>query len=338
VETNVASSGHVVLYTANWNDAFSFDGGQHFAELDPYHFMSNLPGGFCCDQVVQYAPKIDRFVWVLLSNPDQTTGESVICIAFASPASMEANQATVWNYYDLTAEQLNLRGHSFDYPEIAIGDSYLYMSFWIPASGTGVMVRIPLGNFLASAAGTAAPAEFITIPNASYVRPVQNAGAEGIFAWEPSTSELGLVGWSGNSVRMGKVDIFTIPTENRCSIVPGGTDNSCDGPQDWLATSPRHQTKWSTHIYGAVKTSDQIWLAWNAARDYRDAQGNIIHAFSQPHIETATIDATNFQLIGQFGIFNDDFAYAYPCLRRIRWDKWASYLRRAVGQSRYSPG
>jgi hypothetical protein len=135
-------------------------------------------------------------------------------------------------------------------------------------------------------------------------------GKEGLFAWQLSTSELAVVGWSGSNVRRSKVDINSIPTENRSSIVPGGTDHSPNGPQDWL----RDDTKWGWHIFGATEANNQIWLSWNAGRDYKDAQGNVTPGFPQSHIEAAVVDATSFQLIRQLAIYDNDFAYQYPML------------------------
>jgi hypothetical protein len=175
-ETNAASSGDVVLFTGNWNDAFSLDGGKTFAELNPFAMLSGFPAGFCCDQVVQYVPKIDRFIWVLQAKADPSTNENEYRIAFASPESIKANRASVWNYYNLTPKQLNFPGFYYDYPEIAVGDSYLYISFNVVGAGKAVIARIPLTSFLTNATGTSAPAEFIPIADGWWIRPVQNVG------------------------------------------------------------------------------------------------------------------------------------------------------------------
>ena len=65
-EPSTAISGKIVFYTGNWYAAFSVDGGVTFTYVDPYSLGSegDAPGvEFCCDQVVQYIPQLDSFVW-----------------------------------------------------------------------------------------------------------------------------------------------------------------------------------------------------------------------------------------------------------------------------------
>jgi hypothetical protein len=64
-ETNVVSNGKVVFATGNYFAALSLDGGTHFDYLDPTTVFPTADGGFCCDQVLEYSPQIDRFFWVL---------------------------------------------------------------------------------------------------------------------------------------------------------------------------------------------------------------------------------------------------------------------------------
>ena len=68
-EPSGAKSGNVIFSTSNWIAAISIDSGATFNVIEPtvYAGPANLAtdGGFCCDQVVQYLPSIDRFVWLL---------------------------------------------------------------------------------------------------------------------------------------------------------------------------------------------------------------------------------------------------------------------------------
>src|SRR5437867_3698743 len=58
------SEANVVLQSGNWYCNVSSDGGTNWKQLDPTTiFPSGLGGGFCCDQIVIYAPRIDRFIW-----------------------------------------------------------------------------------------------------------------------------------------------------------------------------------------------------------------------------------------------------------------------------------
>jgi len=316
-ETNTASSGDVILFTANWDAAFSVDRGQTFTEISPGALMAGVsadPGqsAFCCDQVVQYVPQIDRFIWVIQSNVVTARDENEYRIIFASPSDIKSSNGAIlgWYSYDLTSKIFNVPGSWLDFPEIAVGSNYLYMSFDVKGGandGKAILARFPLSSFSGAEVGPGAGGEFLLV-NQFWVRPVQNTGNQGIFATEQSLSKIRLIAWEGNSIRIVDSDILTIPTVNQSSIVPGGSDNSPGGPQDWL----RPDTKWGTHIYGATQAGNQIWLAWNAARTYNIPQ--YLTMFPQSHIEGAVLDATSLRLIRQFVIYNNDFAFAYPML------------------------
>jgi hypothetical protein len=316
-ETNVASSGDVILFTANWDAAFSVDRGQTFTEISPGALMAGVPAdpgqpAFCCDQVVQYVPQIDRFIWVIQSTVVTARDENEYRIIFASPSDIKSSNGAIlgWYSYDLTSKIFNVPGSNFDFPEIAVGSNYLYMSFDVLGGANGgraILARFPLSSFSGGVIGPGAGGEFLLV-NEYWVRPVQNTGNQGIFATEESSSKIRLIAWDGNGIRAVDSDIITIPTYNQSSIVPGGTDNSPGGPQDWL----RPTTKWNTHIYGATQAGNQIWLAWNAGRGYNIPQ--LVNPFPQSHIEGAVLDAGSLGIVRQFAIYDNDFAYAYPAL------------------------
>jgi hypothetical protein len=81
-----ASGGGVVFVVANWAAAFSIDGGNTFTQLDPTKIFPNDAVSFCCDQIVQYIPSIDRFIWLLQGNGNR--------LASASPADIIASNGT----------------------------------------------------------------------------------------------------------------------------------------------------------------------------------------------------------------------------------------------------
>ena len=93
-EPSGASGNGVIFVSANWRVAFSTDGGSTFKILDPTTIFPNDAVGFCCDQVIQYAPSIDRFIWLL-----QGTGYR---LAVASPADIKNSNGTAWTYWNLT--------------------------------------------------------------------------------------------------------------------------------------------------------------------------------------------------------------------------------------------
>jgi hypothetical protein len=126
-EPSGASGNGVIFVSANWRVAFSTDGGSTFKVLDPTTIFPNDAVGFCCDQIIQYAPSIDRFIWLL-----QGTGYR---LAVASPADIKNSNGTAWTYWNLSP---NLFGKCTgpDYPDLSIGDNSLYIS-WDAGGGTG---------------------------------------------------------------------------------------------------------------------------------------------------------------------------------------------------------
>ena len=98
-EPSVATNGNIVFYTGNWYAALSTDGGATFRYVDPFHAFPDPPGmAFCCDQVVQYAPKIDTFFWLLQYSENQA-GANLQRIAYATSTDILQNR---WKAFDLT--------------------------------------------------------------------------------------------------------------------------------------------------------------------------------------------------------------------------------------------
>jgi hypothetical protein len=84
-EPSLSVNGSVVFYAGNWYAALSTDGGNTFSFIDPNSFAQpNDPPGvtFCCDQVVNYMPSIDTFVWLMQYGP--STGDNIQRLAFGT--------------------------------------------------------------------------------------------------------------------------------------------------------------------------------------------------------------------------------------------------------------
>jgi len=66
VDPSTASDGiSKAVYVTNEFIALSVDGGLSFTSFNPGSFYADFPdGGVCCDQIVQFVPSIDRFVWL----------------------------------------------------------------------------------------------------------------------------------------------------------------------------------------------------------------------------------------------------------------------------------
>jgi hypothetical protein len=132
-----AESGSVVLATANWYVSYSTDGGTSFTSLDPTTIFDNTEdGGFCCDQIVQYVPSIDRFIWLMQFSVG-TNGKNRLRIAAASPETVSSSNCTSWTHWDLTSDALGItttaadatnKIHWLDYPNMSVGNNSLYIS------------------------------------------------------------------------------------------------------------------------------------------------------------------------------------------------------------------
>jgi len=85
-----ANGGGIIFASANWLAAFSSNGGTAFTQLNPTTIFPNDAVGYCCDQIVQYAPGINRFIWLLQGNG--------VRLAVATPADVKNSNGTAWTY------------------------------------------------------------------------------------------------------------------------------------------------------------------------------------------------------------------------------------------------
>ena len=115
-EQSVATAGSTVLYTTNDGDALSTDGGLTFNYLDPRTVFPSAAGGYCCDQVVAWMPRIKRFVWVIQywagsgGVPNDRLG-NVVRVATATAGQVAASGGRL--------ELLGLHARGLRYPALA---------------------------------------------------------------------------------------------------------------------------------------------------------------------------------------------------------------------------
>ena len=91
-EPSGSAGGGVVFVTFNPNAdgaAYSVDGGSTYTTIDETTLFPDDKIGLCCDQVVQYVPKIDRFVWLLQGLSVENGGEGAYRLLEASPADIK---------------------------------------------------------------------------------------------------------------------------------------------------------------------------------------------------------------------------------------------------------
>jgi hypothetical protein len=297
-EPSGASGGGVILVSANWRLAYSTDGGSTFTVRDPTTIFPNDAVGFCCDQVVQYAPSIDRFIWLL-----QGTGYR---LAVASPADIRNGNGTAWTYWNLSPALFG-KCNSPDYPDLSIGNGSLYIS-WDAGGGVGCtagfqVVRTSLAGL--QAAGTItldftdpanAPSSKIWGEHLS-----QNTGDEIFWAGHNGNSTLTVYSLKegSNTYFWRDVGISSWANNAPTSTTPDAID--------WLAKNfngPGGNSFPRNGIIGAARAANLIWFGWTAGTD---------KTFKQPHVEIVTLDrANNFTPKQQVQVWNDSYAFAYP--------------------------
>lgn len=290
----VDSSGNVVLMTGNFFAAFSGNGGQDFTILDPDAIFPALPQGWC-DQVVRYAPGVDRFVWVRMYG---TITGGVLRVATATPADIVQNQGLAgWTYWDITGQSVGVT--SVDYPDLSIGDNYLYLSY---NSGGPAVIRMPLSQI----DGSKGYVDFdFTDPGliSGQSHLSQSTADEVFWAVNGSNTSMRVFSWKesdGLNYSWRDVTVGSWPNSHPSSQTPDGQDwlNSC-ASGNMLGLTRR------IHSDGEVQ-HNEVWFAWTAA------SGN---GFEQAHIEVVVLDLNdNFKLISQEQIWTNDNAYAYPAL------------------------
>jgi len=292
------SNGNGVVFTAaNWTAAYSINGGNTFTQLDPTTIFPNDVVGFCCDQIVQYVPSIDRFIWLLQGNGFR--------LASASPQQVINSGGTAWTYWNLPPSVFGPRGSAFDYPDLSVGNNFLYISWdaaCSPNCNGGLQVaRIPLAQIQAN--GTIG----IGFTNQSDSNLawgshlVQNTLDEIFWAGHNGNSQLRVwsLAESSNTYFWRDVGISSWANNAPKSLVPDGND--------WLAKNfngPGGNSFPRNGVICATRSSNQLWFAWTAGTD---------NNFQQPHVEIVTLNrANNFSKIQQVQIWNNSYAFAYP--------------------------
>jgi hypothetical protein len=315
---------NVVFMTGNTFAALSTDGGNTFTSLNPTAIFPSGPtrdaagnlldNGLCCDQVVQYAPQIDRFIWLMQfcgSGASCLQGVNKLRIASASPADIVNSGGTAWTYWDLTSATFNLGNRTMDYPDMSIGTNYLYVSadkVLPPNAGGGLLVmRIPLSQIQSG----------ITI-NIGYTNPAdsgtaygghlsQNTGDTVFWAGHNNTSQMRVFSLPENSNQYSwrSININSWPNSDYSSTCPD------TGKTDWLkflSGFPSSAVIGATRRFGGGAfggPASEVWFAWTAARG---------GGFPHPHIQIVQIDTSNWSVTKQWQIWNPNFAFAYPCL------------------------
>jgi hypothetical protein len=318
-----SSGGGVIFATANWVAAYSMDGGGSFTQLDPTTIFPNDAVGFCCDQIVQHVPSIDRFIWLLQGNGYR--------LAVASPADIISSGGTAWTYWNLTPQVFGQPvGTGFDYPDMSVGNDFLYMSwdagFGCP-SGCRQGFQVARTSLVGLQAGGTITVGFTDPPDGPMAwgsHLVQNTLDEIFWAGHNTNSQMRVFSLAENS------NTYFWRDRGISSWARVALSSTTPDAQNWLAGSGGFP---GTAIIGGTRSGNQIWFAWNAGTD-----GN----FQQPHVEMVTLDrADDFNPSQQVQIWNNSYAFAYPALSTnfctgevglsLEWGGGGNYENHVVG-------
>ncbi|WP_426594191.1 hypothetical protein ACPPVS_01465 [Cellulomonas sp. McL0617] len=298
------AEGGVLLMSFNWGIDVSVDDGASWKQLDPTTVFPAVAGfpGFCCDQVVTYVPKIDRFVWFMQHDSD-AAGQGAFRIAVASSGSVR-NDPTAWTYWDFLAGDLGFPTTDMDYPDLSFSDVNLYVATDMLGTANGrVVVRFPLADL--AAGGTL---------SYGYTDPTRAKNAMFSHLAQQSTDQAIWFGHRNNST----LEVYTMPDAGstyssftvQMATWPNGT-LTCVGPDgnDWLT---KLQASMSFAVTGAVRRRNgNLLVAWTASDGQGSAQGQ---TFKRAHTRIVELDVANRTLVAQWQIWNDDYAFAYPSL------------------------
>jgi hypothetical protein len=332
--TGGSNAGGVVFVSFNWGAAYSTGGGT-FNILNPLTMFPQppkAPYGFCCDQVVQYVSKIDRFVWLqqLTENGGGTPG--AYRLAAASPAGIKKYNGltSAWTSWILRPEEMGWpHATQFDRPGMSVGNNYLYIG-WDNAcpkspppgciAGRAV-IRVPLSQI--QLGGSSLSFRYLIDPsfdaNAWGNDFTQDTGDQAFWAGQNGTSSLNVYSWSESSTSInvsGDVPLTKwvvnlagcLTNTGKICSSPGHHPSAAPSPilggettpatTDWLF---RSSAQWVT----GTRKGNSIWFAWNSAPHDN---------FPQPYIEMVEIDTAGFTKVQQVEIWNPAFAFGLPSL------------------------
>jgi hypothetical protein len=298
-EPSGASGGGVIFVTANWTAAYSTNGGSSFTQLDPTTIFPNDAIGFCCDQIVQYVPGIDRFVWLL-----QGSNLSGYRLATASPQQIINSNGTAWTYWNMPTSVFGSCS-GFDYPDMSVGNNQIYMSW---DAGFGVCsggFQVVRTSHAGIQAGGTITVEFTDPANGTMAwgsHLMQNTLDEIFWAGHNNNSSMRVFSAqeSSNQYFWRDVGISSWANDSPTSTTP---DN-----QNWLAYlfDSAVQRFPGNGVIGGTRVGNQLWFAWSAGTNSN---------FPEAHIEMVRLDrSNNFAKQEQVQIWNPDYAFAYPAL------------------------
>ena len=328
-----ADASQFVMFSANTAVSYSSNGGKTFKTqnltniFDPAipgrrSFFPEDDGGVCCDQVVTYVPRHNIVVWLLqywqlpiTVNGQPTTGPNRLRIAWATPQDAAADFLHAWTWIDLTSAGFGIGNDWMDYPDLAFSDNFLYVGVDHGIAGTGqvysarhIFARLDLDQMVDP-----------NIPNVDYsfMDPTRGGlyqnhivqSSHDTFFWSalPDTSTLTVYAWpdSSNSATSRDIPISSWSNFDYNVLAPDGIP--------WIAApiNALGATEVDPAILcppsGCVGPTRFLYFALTAGR-------NSVRGRPYPYVRVEKVDRDTLTLVGEFDIWNPDFAFTTPAL------------------------
>ncbi|MDQ6766168.1 MAG: hypothetical protein M3Z22_08735 [Verrucomicrobiota bacterium] len=296
------SEAGVVLMTGNWYCDYSVDGGATFTSVDPTTVFKAWPKhDFCCDQVIIYVQRIDRFIWFLQHDAD-SDGIGAFRLAVASPADIKTKFETAWTYWEFTAATFAL-SEDMDYPDMAFTSQFLHVSTDATTTGGRLVARFALSDIAAGGTLPGSHNHPDKTKDAVGAHLVEDSSDGAFWVGEPDNSSFNIYSWpdSSTTVTPFKVGVAAWPNGALSSLGPNNND--------WLQYLSGHVPQ--NKVCGATRSGDQLFLAWTAASGSGTGSG---FNFPNAHVRVAVVDAIKQTLVSETQIWNKDYAFAYPSL------------------------
>jgi hypothetical protein len=285
-EPSVAENGQTIMTTGNNWMSLSEDGGASFTSVNPTTIFPEDYGGFCCDQVLQYIPQHDLFVWLLQYG--RSGGVNAIRIAVQNTEGVRSSNGTAWTYWDFTNTTFAASGE-LDYNDMSFGNNFLYWTSSVNGGSNRYVIRVPLKELVNR---STVNFQFTGSTNAYWSHVSQN-GTDGVY-WAGHVNNSTMVVYNmmdGDGFYSWRnVAINSWPNGTMSSTAANGTD--------WL-----QDAYWKTYVRAAAVRGNSVYFAWNASNG---------GGFPQTHVQIAQINTRTFTLENQMQIWNPDFAFAYP--------------------------
>lgn len=286
-EPCVAASTSKIFVTGNWYAALSCDRGTTWTLLDPFTEFPADRGRFCCDQAVVYLPRQRLWVWLL--QYEQVGAGNVFRLAVSRSGTHGS-----WHWWDVAPTDLDQAWDDvwFDYPDLAVSDGHLWISFNMYDSADdwrrAVLVRYPLAEL--SSASPITRRHWSTTATGS-LKLVSGAGTSMWFAGNSQARRsLQLFQWPDDSPT---VTAWTVPVspwddQDYTSLGPGGSP--------WLSRA-------DDRITGAWRAGGRLGFLWCSGR---------IPGRPHPFVRAVTLDELSLAVVAEPDLWSLSGAWAYP--------------------------